>query len=113
MQHQYSQIGNLVLAGQGAFLSEAKTDNVGKPQCKSGASLHTNLLFRVVCHSLSLVFCLTRLFFKKKDLLIGTGLSTRNNKFFDPEKFSVSALLIYYYQVLYEYVRCLVTLLTI
>lgn len=38
MEHQYTQTGSLVRAILGASLSEAKTDNVGQPQCKSGAS---------------------------------------------------------------------------
>lgn len=37
MEHQYTQTGSLVRAILGASLSEAKTDNVGKPQYKSGA----------------------------------------------------------------------------
>lgn len=40
MERRYTQTVSLVIAGQGAFLSEAKTDNVGEPQCKSGASPH-------------------------------------------------------------------------
>lgn len=61
MEHQYTQTGSLVRAILGASLSEAKTDNVGQPQCKSGASHPKKTFF--FFHSLYcyLSLCLTRL----------------------------------------------------
>lgn len=55
MEHQYTQTGSLLGAGMGASLSEAKTDKVGEPQCKSGASHPTDLALCVVCPFLSLL----------------------------------------------------------
>lgn len=60
MEHQYTQTGSLLGAGMGASLSEAKTDKVGEPQCKSGASHPTNLALCVVCcHFLCITKVLT------------------------------------------------------
>lgn len=59
MEHQYTQTGSLVRAILGASLSEAKTDNVGKPQYKSGAP-HPPIktLFSFSCCHLFLLFFL-------------------------------------------------------
>jgi len=76
-EHHCTQVESLVKVLLYPFESGAKTDNVGRPQCKNGASLPTNLFLCEECNSLP-----RALFHKawKNYLHGGTGPGARMRK---------------------------------